>query len=65
METVLKLIEGKKSEIGLRGPASRLGKVGERVIILSYGIVSLEEIKNHKPRVVLLNGDNSIKINYA
>lgn len=56
------IIKGEKGEIGFRGPAARLGKIGERVVILSYGIFSEEEAKRHSPKVVLLTKDNSIKI---
>ena len=55
------VILGEKGEIGLRGPAAKLGKIGERVIILSYALFSKEEAETHHPQVAILNSDNSIK----
>jgi len=54
-------IKGEKGEIGLRGPAAKLGKIGERVIILSYGLFTPEEAKNHKARIIILDKGNKIK----
>jgi aspartate 1-decarboxylase len=55
------VIEGKAGEVGLRGPAARLGKKGDRVIILSYALMTPQEAKKFKPRVILLNGKNRPK----
>ncbi len=54
-------IIGKKGEISLRGPAAKLGKKGEKVIILSYGMAGPEEAVKIKPRIVHVNGRNVIK----
>lgn len=54
-------ILGKKGEIGLRGPAAKLGNVGDRVIILSYAILSEKEVKKHKPKIIILGEKNKIK----
>lgn len=54
-------IEGKVGEIGLRGPAAKLGKIGERVIILTYAQMSSEEAKSYKPQVVFVDEKNCIK----
>ncbi len=55
------VIEGKPGEIGLRGPAAKLGKIGEKVIILSYAQLSLDEVAMHKPKVVIIGENNKIK----
>lgn len=54
-------IPGKPGEIGLRGPAAKLGKVGEKVIILSYAQFTPEEAKTHRPKIILLGDNNIIK----
>lgn len=45
----------------LYGPASKKGKIGDKLCILSYALVSIEEAKNLKPKVVILNERNRIK----
>jgi aspartate 1-decarboxylase len=54
-------IAGQKGEISLRGPAARLGKKGEKVIVLSYGLAEPKEVKNFKPQIVFVNEKNEIK----
>lgn len=44
--------------ICLNGAAARLVQPGDIVIIMSYAMMSDEEIKNHKPRVVFVNESN-------
>jgi aspartate 1-decarboxylase len=36
----------------LNGPAARLGYVGDRIMVLSYCLLSGEEVSAHKPVVV-------------
>jgi len=55
------IIEGKKGEISLKGPAARLGKRGNKVIILSYAQAEPEEAKQLKAKVVYVNEKNEIK----
>jgi aspartate 1-decarboxylase len=38
--------------VELNGPAAHLGKVGDRIMVLTYVFLSEEEIKTHAPRVV-------------
>jgi len=45
----------------LYGPASRKGKVGQRLCILSYASMSCIEAENFKPKVVTLNSRNKVK----
>ncbi len=54
------VIEGKpgSGDIGLNGAAARMACVGDKIIICSYGSLSLEEAKTHKPRVVVLGESN-------
>jgi len=55
------VIEGKKGEISLRGPAAKLGKKGDKVIIIAYGIVEQKDAAKVKPKIILVNGRNEIK----
>lgn len=45
----------------LNGPAARLGYVGDKLIILSYALVTPEEAKTLKTRAVYLDDANKIK----
>lgn len=47
--------------ICLNGAAARKGLVGDLIIIVSYGLYGEYELQDYKPRIVLLNSDNSIK----
>mgnify|MGYP005823511973 CR=1 FL=1 len=55
-------LEGEKGSgiICLNGPAVRLGCVGDEVIIITYATMSEEEVKNYKPKVVLVDKQNKI-----
>lgn len=56
------VIAGKENSgtICLNGGAARNAVKGDRVIIMSYGQMSPDEIKNNPPKVVFVNEDNSI-----
>lgn len=45
----------------LNGPAARMGYVGDKLIIVSYALVSPDEARGMKIKTVYLNDDNSIK----
>ena len=55
------VIKGQPGEIGLRGPASKLGKVGQKVIILSYALLDAKEAQKFKPKLVYADEKNGIK----
>ena len=55
------VIEGSKGEISLRGPAAKLGKKGDKVVIIAYGHAEQAEAKKLKPKIVLVNERNEIK----
>ncbi len=46
--------------ICLNGAAARQVSVGDHVIIMSYAQMTPEEAKDHKPKVVFVDGDNKI-----
>jgi len=45
----------------LNGPAARLAQPGDRVIILSYCVVSDEESRTLRPKVVLVDEKNRLR----
>ena len=47
--------------ICLNGAAARLIKKGDIVIILSFALISEEEMKGCKPKIVLVDGENRVK----
>ena len=49
-----------KGEIQLNGAAARLVSPGDHVIIMSYGLLSEEELATHRPKVVLVGESNTI-----
>ncbi|MBD2663404.1 aspartate 1-decarboxylase [Richelia sinica FACHB-800] len=44
--------------IELNGAAARLGMKGDRLIIMTYGQLNLEEIKHYSPTVVIVDENN-------
>ena len=46
--------------IELNGATAHLGKIGDRVTIMSFARVSREEEALHKPRILVLNENNEI-----
>jgi len=48
-------------QICLNGPAARCGCVGDRVIILSYALMTPEEAKGYKTKIINLNEKNKIR----
>jgi aspartate 1-decarboxylase len=55
------VIYGKEKEISLNGAAARLVQKGDVIIIACYENYNEDEVINHKPVVLLINPDNSIK----
>ncbi|CEJ48046.1 aspartate 1-decarboxylase [Umezakia ovalisporum] len=44
--------------IELNGAAARLGITGDRLIIMTYGQFTVEELNNYSPRVVIVDEKN-------
>jgi aspartate 1-decarboxylase len=57
------VIEGQRGSgiVCVNGAAARLVHVGDRVIVITYAQLTLEEARDHRPVIVLLNSDNSIR----
>lgn len=55
-------IAGKKGsgEICLNGAAARLVQKGDIVIIMSFVLIDAKEVATHRPKVVLVDGNNKI-----
>ena len=47
--------------ISINGAAARLVQVGDKVIILNYGIIEEDKMEDYKPRIVVLNDENRIE----
>jgi aspartate 1-decarboxylase len=44
----------------LNGAAARLVQTGDIVIIISYVMVAEERVRDHKPKIAIMNEDNQI-----
>ncbi len=47
--------------ICMNGAAARWAEVGDKVIIISYGLMTSSEIKKHRPQVVFVDDKNRAK----
>ena len=57
------VIKGEKHSgiICLNGAAARLVQEGDKIIIMCYCSLTPDEIKNHTPKILFVNEDNSIQ----
>ncbi len=57
------VIEGKKGSgtVCLNGPTARKGAVGDRIIIFSYGLLTPEEVPNHRPVIIMVDPQNAVR----
>jgi len=46
--------------IELNGATARLGAIGDRLTIMNFAHFTMEEAKNHHPRVVVLDENNKV-----
>jgi aspartate 1-decarboxylase len=61
VETYVVPAEADSGQVVILGPAARLIKPKDTVIILAFGFYTPEEAKNTKPKVVVLDKNNKIK----
>ncbi|MCK4694114.1 MAG: aspartate 1-decarboxylase [Candidatus Cloacimonetes bacterium] len=47
--------------IGVNGAAARLVSIGDKIIIVNYGQLNEEEIKDHKPKVIVIKDKKNLK----
>ena len=59
-ETYLIRGESGSGTVCLNGPLARRGQVGDRIIILAYGLVQENEVKEWRPRIVSLGEGNKL-----
>ena len=52
------IIIGEPGEIALNGAAARLGHVGDKVIIVSYGVYPEEKLGGYHPTIVFVDDEN-------
>jgi aspartate 1-decarboxylase len=52
------VILGARGEVRLNGAAAHLGKKGDKVIVMAFGLVEDRKAKLLKPRVVLVDAKN-------
>ena len=45
----------------LKGPAARLGMVGDKVVVVAYGAVTEDEARRLKPKVVYVDEQNQAR----
>ena len=55
------IIEGRKGEVCLNGAAARLVHKGDKVIIIAYASIELEQAAEHKPTIVFVDEKNKFK----
>jgi len=46
--------------IELNGATAHLGKIGDRLTIMSYAWLSEQEVASHRPLVILLDEKNAV-----
>ena len=51
--------------ICVNGAAARLVQVGDPIIIITYAQFTPAEARTHRPRIVILNPDNSIRESFS
>ena len=61
LETYVVPAEANSGKIIILGAAAQLIKQNDLVIIIGFGFFTLEEAKEHKPKVVVLGENNKIK----
>jgi aspartate 1-decarboxylase len=60
LETYLIAGERGKREIIVNGAAARLNQAGDRIIVAGYAFYSDAELKDHRPKVLVLNERNEV-----
>jgi aspartate 1-decarboxylase len=62
LETYVIKGERESGQICLNGPAARKAVVGDAVIIISYGIFSMEEAREYKPVTIFPDTNNHLVV---
>ena len=64
-ETYAVVGEAGSGMVCVNGAAARLVQVGDPVIIITYAQFTPAEARGHRPRIVILNADNSIRETFS
>ena len=59
-ETYVIYGEPDEGQIELNGATAHLGKIGDRITIMSFARYSAEDAANHQPRILVLDDKNQI-----
>ena len=59
LETYVIKGERDSGNICMNGPAARRAAVGDKVIIIGYGFMNMEEAKSFKPQIVFQNEETN------
>ncbi len=49
----------------LNGAAARKGHAGDLIIVSTFATYAAEELKNHQPKIVLVDGQNRLRLQAA
>ena len=60
LETYLIAGERGKREIIVNGPAARQAQPGDRVVVITYALLNEDEVRRHKPVVLVLDERNQV-----
>ena len=44
--------------VEVNGAAAKLAKKGDKVIVMSFALITDDELKTHKPKIVIVDGKN-------
>jgi aspartate 1-decarboxylase len=61
LETYTIVGEKGSGTVGLNGPSVRLGEVGDIITIMGFGLVDGAEVRDVKPKIVLVDENNRVK----
>ncbi len=61
LETYVVPAEAGSGEVSILGAAAQLIKPGDAIIIIGFGYCTIEEAKDVKPKVIVLDDDNKIE----
>jgi aspartate 1-decarboxylase len=64
-ETYAVVGEAGSGMVCVNGAAARLVQVGDPIIIITYAQFTSAEARGHRPRIVILNADNSIRETFS
>ncbi len=54
------IVTEQEGVVGLNGPAAKLGKIGDRLIVMAYALVNQEDASSFMPKILRLNDKNEI-----